>query len=328
MNSDLNIFLQAWTGGGDVSAEECQRLLIQLRDDADFRAECVTEIQMLGMCKTAQSSTPRWPELCDILGLEEEQNVGTSDFALEVMEKVSSDIGSRRSRAFSLRSRWVPLAAAAAGLMIGVFSASFVWAIAKPAASVPVRKVLMEGFESAALKFEKRFPDRAGIWNGQNAALVESNSAAEGQFVLRFDPRELRKISHLNYLLDVTSLGDSQWNESRELQIAAKVRSVGSVATDHRYTVRLVAFSEDPDEVKEQWFSGSYGIDSALTFGSRSVKSKGGDWVSLEATIPLPPEARYVVISIGAASLNEQLKLNAVHEVDSLKLELITSSNL
>jgi anti-sigma factor RsiW len=115
MNTDLITFLQAWTGGADVSDAERQRLLQRLQTDADFRAECAEEIRLLGMIKAVQTPPPRWLGIADALGLNAETMTtpGTSDFANEVMNRVRQ----REPKLQSSRSRWLswrPLAAAAA----------------------------------------------------------------------------------------------------------------------------------------------------------------------------------------------------------------------
>ncbi len=63
MTDDLLLFLQAWTGGTEVSAAERARLLARLKDDEAFRAACHEEIRLLGMIHATQSPAPAWPEL-------------------------------------------------------------------------------------------------------------------------------------------------------------------------------------------------------------------------------------------------------------------------
>lgn len=188
MNSDLNLFLQAWTGGGDVSEAETQHPFDRMRDEADFRSECVAEIRLLGLCKTAQSATPRWLELSEVIGIGDHENESSDNFALKVMEQVSGQQNQQPRNRLQFGQNWRPLVAAAAGLMIGLCSASIVWAVARPAANLMAREVLIEGFESTGLTIISKFPEQAGVWNGNEAAIVESETAEEGRFVLQFPP--------------------------------------------------------------------------------------------------------------------------------------------
>lgn len=63
MNDDLLLFLQAWTGGAEVSPAERARLLARVRDDEAFRTACNEEIRLLGMLHAAQNPAPAWPDL-------------------------------------------------------------------------------------------------------------------------------------------------------------------------------------------------------------------------------------------------------------------------
>ncbi|MSS99420.1 MAG: hypothetical protein EXS26_03040 [Opitutales bacterium] len=63
MNDDLLLFLQAWTGGAEVSPAERSRLLARVRDDEAFRTACNEEIRLLGMLHAAQNPAPAWPDL-------------------------------------------------------------------------------------------------------------------------------------------------------------------------------------------------------------------------------------------------------------------------
>jgi hypothetical protein len=62
MNDDLLLFLQAWTGGAEVSAAERARLLARLKDDEAFRTACHEEIRLMGMLHAAQNSAPSRPD--------------------------------------------------------------------------------------------------------------------------------------------------------------------------------------------------------------------------------------------------------------------------
>ncbi|MFZ9992985.1 MAG: hypothetical protein ACO3J6_11370, partial [Opitutales bacterium] len=63
MNDDLLLFLQAWTGGAEVSVAERARLLARLKDDEAFRTACHEEIRLMGMLHAAQNSATPRPDL-------------------------------------------------------------------------------------------------------------------------------------------------------------------------------------------------------------------------------------------------------------------------
>jgi len=90
MNPDLLLFLRAWSGDDEPAGDDRERVLRRFENDAAFRAECIAEMRMLGMLKAVQSPAPRWLELADALGVNEqpEANPRVVDFADAVMQRV------------------------------------------------------------------------------------------------------------------------------------------------------------------------------------------------------------------------------------------------
>lgn len=172
MNPDLQLFLQAWTGGADVSEAERQRLLELLENDALFRAECVEEIRLLGMIKAVQTSEPRWIEMHDALGLSKAatDDPGVDDLASRVVHRLKDEPRTPvKARVLS----WRPVLAAAAGLAFGLFSASVVFGfgfggrpLEKPAL------VLDESFESGAPPLITGIPQTLNHWSGDYSEIV------------------------------------------------------------------------------------------------------------------------------------------------------------
>lgn len=234
---------------------------------------------------------------------------------------------SQRALTPALPSHWLswrPLTAAAAGLVIGLFSASVVWAVAKPARSTQVRPVLSEGFEDAGMSFERGFPRSAGVWGGDKVQVVRSDSAEEGQQVLRFGPAAKRKFGYADSVVDISALADDVAGGRHELRLRASVRTVGGQAPEQLYTLRLAAFAEDAAAVRELWFSGGETSQRALGFAARRLDAAQDGWVALEATLPLPVGARHLVVSIGAAPVDESTQAGS-YELDALRLDLVTT---
>jgi anti-sigma factor RsiW len=91
------------------------------------------------------------------------------------------------------KTTWPPLRpalAAAAGLVIGLFGASVVWAISTPDWTATASRVTGlgdAGFEEGkAGLIEPGFPRTTGRWAGDEAALVDLEGASEGGCVLQF----------------------------------------------------------------------------------------------------------------------------------------------
>jgi hypothetical protein len=171
MNLDLNLFLQAWTGGVDLPPEECERLLRRFETDPLFRTDCIAEMQMLGMTKAVQSNSPRWLEIQDVLGLNN----------LEAPQRRSADMASGVLRQINLEARevskarqrygWWQLAAALAGLVIGLLSASVVYGLGNRSIGRLV-PLLHESFETGPSPLAKGVPPDASTWSGDYSEVV------------------------------------------------------------------------------------------------------------------------------------------------------------
>ncbi|MEY5026145.1 MAG: hypothetical protein RLZZ244_1673 [Verrucomicrobiota bacterium] len=86
-------------------------------------------------------------------------------------------------------SQWRPLTAAAAGLLIGLFSASLVFGVVVPSLRTRV-ELLHEGFESGAKPaVNGQIPLAPGAWSGDLTELSEARgqiTPADGRHMLRF----------------------------------------------------------------------------------------------------------------------------------------------
>ncbi len=171
MNADLNLFLQAWTGGVDLPPEECGRLLHRFETDPLFRADCVAEMQMLGMTKAVQSNPPRWLEIQDVLGLNtaEAPQRRSVDMASGVLQQITREV--REVSKARQRHGWWQLAAALAGLVIGLLSASVVYALGSRSTGRLI-PLLQESFETGPAPLLKGVPRDPARWSGDYSEVV------------------------------------------------------------------------------------------------------------------------------------------------------------
>jgi len=224
----------------------------------------------------------------------------------------------------SLRLAGAPLAAAIIGLFIGFVTTSLVLGVMSSGGDVHARSLLSEGFEDAGLSLAPRFPEVHGVWNGTRAAIVPSTTAAEGARVIRFGPIEARRFCYLNRIIDVSELAHGEGGGQSELRMTVKVRPARNAPSTRRYRLRLAAFAEDPAAVKDVWFSGGGLDEKALSFASRMHHVDGAGWATMELTLPLPPDARNVVLSIGAGSRDAD-EPNIAYEADAVTVGLVTT---
>ncbi len=331
MNKDLNLFLQLWTGGFDVPDTESQRLLNRLRDDSEFRSECVAEMKVLGMCKAVQSSSPRWLELNEVLGIEDVARYsGTADFSLDVMEQiVRQSRGQRRGMSWLGRPAW----AVAAGLMVGLFSASMVWAYAVPFAKRVMQiklEAFSDSFEDSSATWAQRFPKAANEWSGDLSRPLTAENGVQpvkGDYMVRLSPVPGRRLSYARRILDLAEQSPLANGQSIQLEVTA---SFNSPATDRQvqYQIRLAAFSQEPADVRPIWNNELVLFDTVLQHVGRNLVVEPGDngWQKLRATLEIPPGTRSLVISLGAGMADDAAP-RIGHYLDNVRTRFVVAES-
>jgi hypothetical protein len=325
MNTDLIIFLQAWTGGADVSEAERQRLLQRLQTDADFRAECADEIQLLGMIEAVQTRPPRWLGIADVLGINAEKmtDLGASDLAARVMDQVlepEPGLQSSGSRWFSRHSM-----AVAAGIVLGMFCTSMVMAFIAPSTGAVITLV-SDGFEGGARQWPRGFPNQTGLWVGDAGEVVSGTGEVEpfdGLQMARLDPSPTATLSYLERVVDLQLLPAPQGDEMRHVTVTASFHAAERGLRD-RYTLRVAAFAETPAHVREQWVGREWReIEGALATSKRplSTKADAEGWQTLTAMMEVPREARSLVVSLGCGVFQNPDRKTA-HYIDGVQATL------
>jgi hypothetical protein len=203
---------------------------------------------------------------------------------------------------------WRPLTAAAAGLVIGAFSATAVWAIAAvkspPAPSVPLADA---GFEAGASIPSGSVPQQLNQWSGDPCAIVEALG--------RVHPREGR---HMLKFLAASTTGDFADSKNMASDLwqvivlpgsgarTVRIRAWFNADTDKqaRFHIAAVAGDDASGSAKDLWEQ-RYSESEPLAF-ARAMISVDHDpvtWEAGELTLQAPPQARVLVISIAAYRL-------------------------
>ncbi|MFZ5830820.1 MAG: hypothetical protein ACOY3P_12065 [Planctomycetota bacterium] len=217
---------------------------------------------------------------------------------------------------------WRPLAAAAAGLALGIFSASMVWAYAVPFAGRTNDRtvtVLAEGFEDSRLAPGRGFPTVANRWSGDVSAPVGAESdvkPSEGGRMVRLTLPPKRTLSYAWRIVDLAEHPEAATAKSLRLEVAASFNTSGP-ARSLRYQIRLAAFSQKPSEVRAIWNNEPVLFDSVLQHVGRNMLTKPGDtgWQTVNAALEIPPGTRSVVISLAAGEADPAQPL-AEHYLD------------
>ncbi|NJM54643.1 MAG: hypothetical protein HC841_00800 [Verrucomicrobiae bacterium] len=250
------------------------------------------------------------------------------DVALSTVSKAKPMAESPSTVSFPRNSVWLqwrPLWAAAAGLVIGVFSASMVWAYAVPIANRVVNRtiaVLSEGFEDPQFTPNRRFPIEANQWSGDLVASVEAEAEVtplEGQRMLRLTLKPSRELSHAWRIVDLADFPELAHAETRRLEVSAAFNTPGPVGV-LRYRLRLAAFSQEPTALRAIWSDESVLFDTMIEQVVRNVWTKPDDrgWQTVQASLEIPPGTRSTVISLAAGATDPD-QPPEIHYLDDVR---------
>ncbi|MEK0445433.1 MAG: hypothetical protein RLZZ399_754 [Verrucomicrobiota bacterium] len=210
---------------------------------------------------------------------------------------------------------WRPVAAAAAGLVLGVFSASLVYGMRASASHVKRQDIAIAepGFEHMQGEVAKGFPSGTGAWTADDAEVV---AGPDGGRVLGLRPWEKNPYSRVVQIVDVSHLtADGE----KELVLAASFRTSDPQHAS-RYKLRLFGFTETADAVPpfplETKESGIVTLSQVL-----DVPAGTTGWQRFSTKMPMPAGVRSVVVWIGA-STRPQPGPKVTHFVDDVTLTL------
>ena len=226
---------------------------------------------------------------------------------------------------------WItrPIAALAAGLAIGLFSASILWAAASPRATAERLLSLINGtFDEARLGHG--FPRQTGLWSGDESAITDGR--------LRFikpegdssDPEGRAIACDIFQLVDLRSLHRSRTPAGDAvLELSARFADERPHNTKPSVTFfcQLYLFQGDPTQIQQSW---PQSITDAVASSSSQVTTLGSDVKgprTLTAKCLLPAEADFAVIQIAARPNIRPAKLESLF-ADDVKLTLKTSPEL
>ena len=287
----------------------------------------LTEDEALDLSNRIEQSSEvreRYWELASIHGMVEQTMQSASLQATTGRESAEPE---RRPRVSGL-SR---IKTGIAGLAIGVFSVSVVWAFNLPQdkkSDQEVREIVSESFEDPGKEFKSRFPSEAGKWFGEISSISadEAISSASGVRVAQFIDNPKVKFSYARYLIDLDEYAKPGQNQSRSVRVEASFFA-SNPDESSVFQIRLAAFSQEPQEVRPIWNDQEVLFDQVLQHVGRNHITKPGqkpDWQSLEASIEIPPETRSLVISLGAG-MDDPNGDKSSHYLDEVRVSLVDS---
>ena len=222
---------------------------------------------------------------------------------------------------------WRPLTAAAAGLAIGLFGASMVFA--NFAARMPEVKrmpvpLANPGFESDLGDARGDAASQNGGWIGGIDGLAHGESEVEpveGQSMLRVKPQGLKKNARIYQLID---LAEVSREPIRELELSASFQS-DTNAISHYYGVHLIAF--DGSVVVDHQLPLSELIEDSLAAANQNLKVKVGEegWRKVTVRMEVPPSASRLIICLSARAIGKESP-PANRYIDDVKLWAVSKS--
>ena len=225
----------------------------------------------------------------------------------------------------SLWLQWRPLTAAAAGLVIGLFSASLVFGfvVQRGVEKRTPLAVFEPGFEDAQMPLVSGFPGGPGRWSGDAAHVVAAENgvqAKEGKFMLRLEPLS-KGVPRIYQVLDLQSLPSDAGGESREIEVSASFAAADAEASV-RYVIRAFASTEGPENLDATWFDRR---EEAIASATRGLDVRPGTkgWQTFSVKIQVPPEARSLVLFFGVRTPDKAARTSP-HYLDDVRVSLLT----
>jgi hypothetical protein len=219
---------------------------------------------------------------------------------------------------------WNPLAAAAAGLVFGLFSASVVWGYVGTYASKAIT-LLEESFESGSAPLVTGMPTEPGRWGGDYSEQVGEFGGvnpAKGKKMLRFLRADYEgKPVHDGYVADLFRIvdlrGESRGVERGDASVLIEARFNALPQADLRgMTCGVTIYALDalpPAGTRDDAFLKRLGAGLVetgepdagpriLATAARSEKAEttGEAWQTVRSELRLPAQARYCLIHLRA----------------------------
>jgi hypothetical protein len=213
---------------------------------------------------------------------------------------------------------WRPLAAAAAGLVIGMFCTSMVFAYVAPSLGKAM-SLLQDGFESGLAPLVIGVPLETGKWSGDYSEVVEQQGVrpASGKNMLRFLRGDYKgrdiPSSHscdVFRLVDVRPFRREFADGGAVVQVTAVFNAV-PFPVDASFNATLTLFALDASLVGNELVKGENVLSvESLAFSRSSRVGMDRDpatWQKVSNELRLPPSTEFLMVRMGMSN-NTKLK--------------------
>jgi hypothetical protein len=233
---------------------------------------------------------------------------------------------------------WRPLTAAAAGLAIGLFSASMVFAYGMPKAVHRALALANAGFEERVAPLPDGIPVRYGVWSGDFAELTGEQQGIvprEGKQMFRFLRSDSKQVSggppfngNIYQLIDARIWHEEIRSGTAVVDWSAWFNCVREdPKAPSKYEASVWAFAGDPSFVRKNW---EEKLHQELAYSSWRIVADADpqSWQRIAGSIIVPPDTDFLVIELKVlpekpAPVNGAATF-AGHYVDDVRLILRT----
>ena len=203
--------------------------------------------------------------------------------------------------------RWSRITSVAAGILIGIFSASMVWAYAVPLASQTQRvskEIVFESFEDPQMKSSGRFPTNANQWFGKMLSVPGTGGmpAVEGTRLGKFENVPKHRFTYARYVVDLDEYAEPSDKHTRSIEVSGSFFTPDLDPTSV-FRIDVAAFGEAPEAVQPVWIDREHFDDVVLQQVGRNHSPELSDqpiWHEVTVMMDIPSGARSVVVSLGS----------------------------
>jgi hypothetical protein len=189
---------------------------------------------------------------------------------------------------------WRPLAAAAAGIVLGIFCTSAVFGYSSLRKERRLVLPVVDGsFEAMQVPVKAGFPAVAGLWQGDEGIRESRADAPDGAHALRLNPVKsgARQFSYVHQIVPVDAAGRLELSTAFHVGGDARQRAIA----------RITSYDVPADQVRSL---APHLLEDATSSAQRAITFEGNGWQKVHLSLQLPPGTRCVVIALGTRTLN------------------------
>lgn len=257
-----------------------------------------------------------------------------------------SDARASESPAHQSRERWLnwrPIAAAAAGLVFGMFCTSVVFAYTQPRSAAVVSKALPladADFEAGSQVPARGIPSQAGAWGGDFSRVVAAENGItpkHGQHMLRFlrsdnalSPKNERSyVGSVAQVIDLRPLRAELSGGEELVEVSAQFNAIATPpGTKYEFAIKSGAYRGEIADAPRLWDDREASVSRSDRFVN--ADSDVATWQRVSVSLVVPPDADFLVIECAVVQKAPQTPEGVAefpgHYVDQVEVRLSSST--